>query len=280
MTGAASDDHGDRPRWFSVSSGRRAPRPSIDELALLRRQLEDRRAAITGTRAGGVDAALDYPDDGRGYPLTSAARPHRAIVEEMGEGAATVSEHGLLLFVNQRLADLVGRDRRDLVGTGVAGLTTVAHLPALDELLAGPAGETRRDEIDLIHLDGHAVPALASATGLDIDGVPVRCLIASDLTSRRRAEQQRADANTEHLQLMAHHHRLHELDLADDIVQQLFAIGLALRTTQRQLAEQEPAAAARIDDHMDGLQRVIHQLRSTILEAGPPTTDNTPPRQC
>ena len=263
-----------------MSSGRRATIPSIDELAQLRRQLEGRCSAVTGVRAGGVDAAVDHPVDGCVYPRTSDDPPHRAIVEEMGEGAATVCEHGLLLFVNQRLADLVGRDRRDLVGTGVAGLITAAHLPVLDELLASPAGETRRDQIDLIHLDGHAVPALASATGLNIDGVPVRCLIASDLTSRRRAEQQRADANKEHLQLMAHHHRLLELELADDIVQQLFAVGLALRTTQRQLAEQEPAAAARIDDHMDGLQCVIHQLRSTILEAGPPTTDSTLPRQC
>ena len=263
-----------------MSSGRRATIPSIDELAQLRRPLEGRCAAVTGVRAGGVDAAVDHPDDGCVYPRTSDDRPHRAIVEEMGEGAATVCEHGLLLFVNQRLADLVGRDRRDLVGTGVAGLITAAHLPVLDELLASPAGETRRDQIDLIHLDGHAVPALASATGLNIDGVPVRCLIASDLTSRRCAEQQLADANTEHPRLMAQHHRLHEVDLADDIVQQLYAVGLALRTTQRRLAERDPAAAARIDDHMDGLQRVIHLLRSSILDPAPPTTDNALPRRC
>ena len=198
----------------------------------------------------------------------------------MGEGAATVSERGLVLFVNQRLADLVGRDRRDLIGSDVTGLIVQADLGALEELLASPAGETRRDEIDLVHLDGHAVPALASATGLDIDGVPVRCLIASDLTSRRRAEQQLADANTEHLQLMAQHHRLHELDLADGIVQQLYAVGLALRTTQRRLAGHEPAAAARIDDHMDGLQRVIHHLRSTILDADPATTEDAGQQQC
>ena len=79
---------------------------------------------------------------------------------------------------------------------------------------------------------------------------------------------------------MAQHHRLHEFKLADDIVQQLYAVGLALRTTQRRLAEQDPAAAARIDDHMDGLQRVIHQLRSSILDPAPPTTDKALPRRC
>ena len=48
---------------------------------------------------------------------------------------------------------------------------------------------------------------------------------------------------------------------------------------QRRLAEQDPAAAARIDDHMDGLQRVIHQLRSSILDPAPPTTDEAQPRR-
>lgn len=54
---------------------------------------------------------------------------------------------------------------------------------------------------------------------------------------------------------------MHDLDLQDEVIQQLFAIGLAMRTTQRRSANQ-PEVAARIADHMYRLQQVVRQLRS------------------
>ena len=120
-----------------MTSPRPTPAASIAELTRLRSQLEDLLAAFTAIRGGGVDAIMvGDPNDERLYTLTSADRPYRVIVEEMGEGAATVSERGVLLYVNRRLSDLIGRDRRDLpwvlvgevglaAGTGKAGLPPV-----------------------------------------------------------------------------------------------------------------------------------------------------------
>jgi len=172
------------------------PAASIEQLTRLRSQLEDLRAAFTAIRGGGVDAIMvGDPSDERLYTLTSADRPYRVIVEEMGEGAATVSERGVLLYVNHRLAELIGRDRRDLIGTDVTVLVDPADRPQLISLLRARAGHTKRAELNLAGRDGAAVPSLTSATGLDIDGVLVRCLIAADLTSRRRDERKIADAN-------------------------------------------------------------------------------------
>src|SRR5450755_4634413 len=120
-----------------MTSLRPTPAASIAELTRLRGQLEDLLAAFTAIRGGGVDAIMvGDPNDERLYTLTSADRPYRVIVQEMGEGAATVSERGVLLYVNRRLSDLIGRDRRDLpwvlvgevglaAGTGKAGLPPV-----------------------------------------------------------------------------------------------------------------------------------------------------------
>lgn len=52
--------------------------------------------------------------------------------------------------------------------------------------------------------------------------------------------------------------------LCDDVIQQLFAIGLAMRTTQQHCTDQ-PAVAARIAEHMNHLQHLIQQIRSTAL---------------
>jgi len=61
------------------------------------------------------------------------------------------------------------------------------------------------------------------------------------------------------------------------VIQQLFAIGLAMRTTQR-LASDQPAVAARIADYMNGLQRVIQQIGSTVLDREPLPAPQLPRR--
>ena len=59
-----------------------------------------------------------------------------------------------------------------------------------------------------------------------------------------------------------------DADLCDDVIQQLYAIGLAIRTTQRR-CDDRPKVAARIADHLNDLQGVIHQIRSTVLDPRP-----------
>ena len=57
------------------------------------------------------------------------------IVEEMGDGALTTSERGVVLYANERMAQLLGRDRSSLLGTDVTHLVpphavAEAHRPA------------------------------------------------------------------------------------------------------------------------------------------------------
>ncbi len=48
-------------------------------------------------------------------------------------------------------------------------------------------------------------------------------------------------------------------DLYDQLIQQLFAIGLAMQSTQRK--EKSPEQALRISGHIDQLHNVLEQLR-------------------
>jgi phosphoserine phosphatase RsbU/P len=164
---------------------------AADEFALLRLQIEDLRRALTAIRAGDVDAVvLGGPQGHQLYTLVSADRPYRVIVEEMGDGAVTVSERGIILYVNRRLTDLVGADRAALLGKDVADLVDPSAADTLASLLTTAPGTTRHGELLLAGAAGSAVPALASVTGLDIEGTVVRCLTVTDLTDRRRNEQE------------------------------------------------------------------------------------------
>ena len=77
------------------------------------------------------------------------------------------------------------------------------------------------------------------------------------------------------LQRAEHQHAQHELailadrdriarDLHDHVIQRLFAVGLAMRTTGRRA--DQPQVAERIAEHMSQLNEVIHDIRSTIFE--------------
>ena len=62
-------------------------------------------------------------------------------------------------------------------------------------------------------------------------------------------------------------------DLCDDVIQQLFAIGLALRTTQQRCGNQ-PVVTGRIAGHLNDLQHVIQQIRSTALVTPDPVAES------
>ena len=141
----------------------------------LRQKVDDLEAALEAIRGGGVDAVIVGPEDHkRVYTLTSADRPYRVIVEEMGEGAATISESTAVLFVNRRLAALLGRDRAELVGTSALGLVGDGDAASLAELLTVVPGQTARCELALCRSDGSSLPALVSVTGLDMPIYPKR----------------------------------------------------------------------------------------------------------
>src|SRR5215210_4484987 len=91
--------------------------PNLDELV---RQIAYLQEALTAISNGGVDAVvLGAPENEQVYTLTNADRPYRVIVEKMGEGAATVSESGVILFANPRLTQFIVVDRDTMIGRDI-----------------------------------------------------------------------------------------------------------------------------------------------------------------
>ena len=71
------------------------------------------------------------------------------------------------------------------------------------------------------------------------------------------------------------HQARSELDLHDDVIDRLQAIGLAMRTTQRGSTEQ-PALVGRITEHLSELPQVVDQIRCTITPARAADPDDGP----
>jgi hypothetical protein len=66
-----------------------------------------------------------------------------------------------------------------------------------------------------------------------------------------------------------------EWERCDDIVQRLFAIGLAMHTTRR-LCGDRPELVTRLTGHMNDLQRMIQQIRGTVLDPDYPIPVRAP----
>lgn len=200
-----------------------SPETPQPELAELVRQIASLQEALTALSSGGVDAVvLGAPENEQVYTLTNADRPYRVIVERMGEGAATVSESGVILFANPRLAEFIGIERDRLVGHAITDYVDADQQVVLRGLLQTVATETRRAELRIAATDGVLTPVLVAATALNLEGVLVRCLVFTDLTMQKQAEHQLAEDKAQ-----VARQRLAR-DVNDTIVQGLVVAEMAL----------------------------------------------------
>ena len=165
------------------------------ELEQLRTQVADLQSALKAIASGDIDA-LVIGEDGQSqiYSHTTADRPYRMIIEEMGEGAATVSADGLVLFANHRLEQLVKLELGSLLGKPISNLVATSQRPLLEQLLAINTGETSSSKLDLLRSDGSTTAALVSSSGLVTSEGLIHCLIATDLSQIDRAEKALVDS--------------------------------------------------------------------------------------
>ena len=125
------------------------------DLTELRRQISYLQETLDAISSGGVDAVvMGNPEQEQVYTLTSADRPYRVIVERMGEGAATVSARGVILFANPQLASFLGIDRDSMIGRDITAYVGQAQQAVLADLLVTEAAETRRAELTLASNQG------------------------------------------------------------------------------------------------------------------------------
>jgi two-component system CheB/CheR fusion protein len=161
--------------------------PESTEIEELRRQLAEAQDALRAIRSGEVDALLVQTREGeRVFALESAFEPYRVFVEHMHEGAAALAPDGLILYANQRLAEITRIPHSRLVGASIYRVLGDAHRALIADVLAEDAIEPREAEVVLTGGDGHDIRAYVSVTVLP-DGT--RCLVVTDLTERVRLRE-------------------------------------------------------------------------------------------
>jgi PAS domain S-box-containing protein len=161
------------------------------ELERLRLRLEEAEQTLRALAAGEVDSLIvEGPDGPRVYALEGSNQSYRVLVQEMNEGAATVTRDGTILYCNRRFAEVLGHPLEKMMGGILRDHVASQHLDDFDDLCRrGWKGESK-GEVAIQRADGSQVPLYLSISAL-VDQEPVLCIIATDLTEHFRAQELR-----------------------------------------------------------------------------------------
>lgn len=95
---------------------------TIEQLIIENEELQSRLAEteemLAAIRSGEVDAIVVSGTKGEQvYSINSAETPYRTFIEEMKEGAVTLTKDGIILYCNQRFAELVQEPIECVIGS-------------------------------------------------------------------------------------------------------------------------------------------------------------------
>ena len=104
----------------------------------LRHRLEEAEDTLRALRTGEVDAVFVEAGREQVYTLETADKPYRLLVEQVPQGAATLTADGAIIYCNRRFAELLGRPLHSLLGKPIGGFV------APDEPAASRSPAARR----------------------------------------------------------------------------------------------------------------------------------------
>ncbi len=141
-----------------------------DEVLALREQLQEAEDVCHAIRTGEVDAVVvgKTDEDKRVLLMSGAYARYRQIVEDMIQGAVTITPGGEILFANHSFARMVGRDLLDIFRTPLQRWIAPAHHARLEPLLRARVGQ-RDIGLELVRSAGGPLPVTLSLVSASDD---------------------------------------------------------------------------------------------------------------
>jgi PAS domain S-box-containing protein len=200
----------------------------------------------------------------------------------MNEGAAVLSSDHTVLHCNGRFARFRGGGLESVIGSFMRDLVWPEDHPKLDALLRRAAQRNCRGEIRLQSRKGVPLPVQLSLNPLRMDSTRAVCLIASDLSEMKRAEQALRASGEQFRNLAAHLQSVREEERArisrevhDELGQSLTAVKMDLAWLAGRLARGNVQMLQRIrstvqlaDSIIQAIRRISTELRPAVLDLG------------
>ena len=159
------------------------------ELEDLRARLDEAEETLRVFRSGEVDALIVPGAHGEQiFTLKGADHSYRILIEDMSEGALTLTAEGVILYANRRFAEMLKTPLEKVIGSTIHTWIAPDSQRILQSLLRKGADGKRREQLILTAGDGTQVPVNLSVSNPLVNEMPdYFCLVATDLTEQKRS---------------------------------------------------------------------------------------------
>jgi PAS domain S-box-containing protein len=261
-------------------SPQKLPAPSRRELVA---RLSESEESLRAIRSGEVDAiVVNRQGEEKVFTLQGADHTYRVFVERMNEGAAVLSSDHTVLHCNGRFARFLGTALQSVIGSSMRDLVWPDDHSKLDALLRRAAQRNCRGEIRLRSRKGAPLSVHLSLNPLRLGSTRAVCLIASDLSETKRAEQELRASSEQLRNLTAHLLSVREeertrisREVHDELGQSLTAVKMDLAWLAGRLPGRNGPTLKRIrstgqlvDGIIQSIRRISTELRPAVLDLG------------
>jgi len=169
----------------------RGTKPATDDLKNenneLREKVRELEETINAIRSGEVDAIVVSKGDSQHvYTLEGADHPYRALVENIREGALTLSRNGMILYTNSRFAEMVKVPADKIPGTSFLDYVCPESQAEMEGALGDILKKSCRTRLRIRRGKKGSLPVLVSMNPLDhSDDTKISVVV----TDRRKDEE-------------------------------------------------------------------------------------------
>lgn len=160
-------------------------------IELLSRRLQEADDVLDAIKTGSVDALFIQGEQGESvYTLDNADKPYRLLVEQMQEGAVTISADGTILYANQRFSHIIDSPLEQIFGHVFQQYMLANDVKQFSDWLSAETDKPLRMAVSLRRRDATVFPAHLSFSKLpdDFSGQAIFCGVITDLTEQRSME--------------------------------------------------------------------------------------------
>jgi PAS domain S-box-containing protein len=159
------------------------------DISDLQRRLDEAEDTLRAIRQGEVDAlVIDGPKGEVIYTLTSADYPYRLMIDEMNEGAVSVSPDSYILYTNRNFAGILGLTENQASGIPFGDFIIPELRERFLEDIERACQQSFRREYTLSPGDGREVPVLLSFAKLQPQTNSIS-IVVTDLTAQKALEE-------------------------------------------------------------------------------------------
>ncbi|WP_341328876.1 PAS domain-containing protein [Methylotuvimicrobium sp. KM2] len=211
------------------------------EVETLRARLDEAEETLHAIRSGEVDAlVVAGPQGDQVFTLNSADHSYRVFIEEMKEGAVTLSEEGLILHCNQGFAEIIKTPQDQLIGAVFASFVESTDLPTFKTLLQDCWNGSVVGEINGRAADT-SVTLRLSLTRLPTGAAGDICVVVLDMTEAKQKEAALLRAHATLIQTLQELEvsRMAALNMMEDAVEAKKAVEVANLELQQHIAQRQ-----------------------------------------